>query len=152
MSPRTTLHKLVGYCPLEKRTQAIHWMCVGCPALCYYTTGRVLIMKAIPDVACVFERLRLLSALLIICTLSNSYSLNHGKEIVAPSEGFRDFNFINPDPIHNEVWYSSNYGTIWNKDFWVWVLSKFNGTSTPKGSYRAKTGDNDCNVKSLCTV
>ncbi len=31
---------------------------------------------------------------------------------------------------------------------WVWVLSKFNGTSTPKGSYRAKTGDNDCNVNS----
>ncbi len=29
-----------------------------------------------------------------------------------------------------------------------WVLSKFNGTSTPKGSYRAKTGDNDCNVNS----
>ncbi len=27
-------------------------------------------------------------------------------------------------------------------------LSKFNGTSTPKGSYRAKTGDNDCNVNS----
>ncbi len=27
-----------------------------------------------------------------------------------------------------------------------WVLSKFKGTSTPKGSYRAKTGDNDCNV------
>ncbi len=26
------------------------------------------------------------------------------------------------------------------------MLSKFNGTSTPKGSYRAKTGDNDCNV------
>ncbi len=26
--------------------------------------------------------------------------------------------------------------------------SKFNGTSTPKGSYRAKTGDNDCNVNS----
>ncbi len=25
---------------------------------------------------------------------------------------------------------------------------KFNGTSTPKGSYRAKTGDNDCNVNS----
>ncbi len=24
----------------------------------------------------------------------------------------------------------------------------FNGTSTPKGSYRAKTGDNDCNVNS----
>ncbi len=31
---------------------------------------------------------------------------------------------------------------------WVWVLSKFNGTSTPKGSYRAKTGDNVCNVNS----
>ncbi len=29
-----------------------------------------------------------------------------------------------------------------------WVWSKFNGTSTPKGSYRAKTGDNDCNVNS----
>ncbi len=29
-----------------------------------------------------------------------------------------------------------------------WVLSTFNGTSTPKGSYRAKTGDNDCNVNS----
>ncbi len=26
------------------------------------------------------------------------------------------------------------------------MLSKFNGTSTPKGSYRAKTGDNDSNV------
>ncbi len=30
----------------------------------------------------------------------------------------------------------------------VWVISKFNGTSTPKGSYRAKTGDNDYNVNS----
>ncbi len=29
-----------------------------------------------------------------------------------------------------------------------WVLSKFNGTSTPIGSYRAKTGDNYCNVNS----
>ncbi len=28
------------------------------------------------------------------------------------------------------------------------MLSKFNGTSTPKGSYRAKTGDNDYNVNS----
>ncbi len=28
------------------------------------------------------------------------------------------------------------------------MLSKFNGTSTPKGSYRAKIGDNDCNVNS----
>ncbi len=26
--------------------------------------------------------------------------------------------------------------------------SQFNGTSTPKGSYSAKTGDNDCNVNS----
>ncbi len=32
--------------------------------------------------------------------------------------------------------------------FIEWVLSKFNGTSTPKGSYRAKTGDNDYNVNS----
>ncbi len=30
----------------------------------------------------------------------------------------------------------------------VVVVSQFNGTSTPKGSYRAKTGDNDCNVNS----
>ncbi len=29
-----------------------------------------------------------------------------------------------------------------------WVLSKFNGTSTSKGSCRAKTGDNDYNVNS----
>ncbi len=29
-----------------------------------------------------------------------------------------------------------------------WVLSNFNGTSTPKGSHSAKTGDNDCNVNS----
>ncbi len=28
------------------------------------------------------------------------------------------------------------------------MISKFNGTSTPKGSYRAKTGDNNCNVNS----
>ncbi len=28
------------------------------------------------------------------------------------------------------------------------MLSKFNGTSTPKGSYSAKTGDNDYNVNS----
>ncbi len=28
------------------------------------------------------------------------------------------------------------------------MLSKFNGTSTPKGSFRAKTGDNDYNVNS----
>ncbi len=28
------------------------------------------------------------------------------------------------------------------------MLSKFHGTSTPKGSYRAKTGDNDCNINS----
>ncbi len=28
------------------------------------------------------------------------------------------------------------------------VVSQVNGTSTPKGSYSAKTGDNDCNVNS----
>ncbi len=31
---------------------------------------------------------------------------------------------------------------------WVVVVSQFNSTSTPKGSYSAKTGDNDCNVNS----
>ncbi len=30
----------------------------------------------------------------------------------------------------------------------VVVVSQFNGTSTPKGSYSAKTGDNDCKVNS----
>ncbi len=30
----------------------------------------------------------------------------------------------------------------------VVVVSQFNGTSTPKGSYSAKTGDNDCNANS----
>ncbi len=30
----------------------------------------------------------------------------------------------------------------------VVVVSQFNGTSTPKGSYSAKTGGNDCNVNS----
>ncbi len=30
----------------------------------------------------------------------------------------------------------------------VVVVSRFYGTSTPKGSYSAKTGDNDCNVNS----
>ncbi len=28
----------------------------------------------------------------------------------------------------------------------VVVVSQFNGTSTPKGSFSAKTGNNDCNV------
>ena len=32
----------------------------------------------------------------------------------------------------------------------VVVVSQFNGTSTPKGSFSAKTGDNDCNVNSSC--
>ncbi len=30
----------------------------------------------------------------------------------------------------------------------VVVVSQFNGTSTPKGLYSAKTGDNDCHVNS----
>ncbi len=30
----------------------------------------------------------------------------------------------------------------------VVVVSQINGTSTPKGSHSAKTGDNDCNVNS----
>ncbi len=30
------------------------------------------------------------------------------------------------------------------------MVSQFNGTSTPKGSYSVKTGDNDCNVNSSC--
>ncbi len=32
----------------------------------------------------------------------------------------------------------------------VVVVSQFNGTSTPKGSYSPKTGHNDCNVNSSC--
>ncbi len=44
-------------------------------------------------------------------------------------------------------WKFSDIG-VW--EGWVseWVLSKFNGTPTPKGSYSAKTGDNHCNVNS----
>ncbi len=38
--------------------------------------------------------------------------------------------------------------TPWLSQVSEWVLSKFNGTSTPKGSYRAKTDDNDCKVNS----
>ncbi len=30
------------------------------------------------------------------------------------------------------------------------LVSQFNGTSTPKGSYSAKTGDNNCNANSSC--
>ncbi len=30
------------------------------------------------------------------------------------------------------------------------MISKFNGTSTPKGPYRAETGDNDFHVNSSC--
>ncbi len=30
------------------------------------------------------------------------------------------------------------------------MVSQFNGTSTPKGSHSAKTGDNDRNVNSSC--
>ncbi len=30
----------------------------------------------------------------------------------------------------------------------VVVVSQFNDTSTPKGPYSAKTGDNDCNINS----
>ncbi len=33
-------------------------------------------------------------------------------------------------------------------DLVVVVVSQFNGTSTPKRSYSAETGDNDCNVNS----
>ncbi len=35
-----------------------------------------------------------------------------------------------------------------NEDFLlkVMMISQFNGTSTPKRTYSAKTGDNDCNV------
>ncbi len=45
---------------------------------------------------------------------------------------------------------ASAYQDFQQSKKWVseWVLLKFNGTSTPKGSYRAKTGDNYCNVNS----
>ncbi len=53
-------------------------------------------------------------------------------------------------PITHQVWpylFWKCDTNIYHKK-WVCVLWKFNGTSTPKGSYRAKTGDNDCNVNS----
>ncbi len=36
---------------------------------------------------------------------------------------------------------------VQHRFYWL-IISQFNGTSTPKGSYRAKTGGNDCNVNS----
>ena len=39
-------------------------------------------------------------------------------------------------------------GIYRNKCKAVVVVSQFNGTSTPKGSYSAKSDDNDCNVNS----
>ncbi len=42
-----------------------------------------------------------------------------------------------------------NFCTVRKETNYIeWVLSKFNGTSTPKGSYCAKTGDNDSKVNS----
>ncbi len=47
------------------------------------------------------------------------------------------------------IWWHFQRGKLQSSEIMgEWVLSKFNGTSTPKGSYRAKTGDNDCNVNS----
>ncbi len=50
----------------------------------------------------------------------------------------------------------SSYRPFWNNsrepvnepEMTLMMISQFNGTSTPKGSYCAKTGDNDCNVNS----
>ncbi len=50
------------------------------------------------------------------------------------------WNWIKPEGV--------GVGVGWDGSVSEWVLSKFNGTLTPKGSYRAKTGDNDCNVNS----
>ncbi len=44
----------------------------------------------------------------------------------------------------NRVWDSGDTCST----YIVSVVSQFNGTSTPKVSYSAKTGDNDCNVNS----
>ena len=35
-----------------------------------------------------------------------------------------------------------------NLELFDWLYHSLTSTSTPKGSYRAKTGDNDCNINS----
>ncbi len=35
-----------------------------------------------------------------------------------------------------------------DRKFNMMMISQFNAASTPKGSYRVKSGDNDCNVNS----
>ncbi len=60
------------------------------------------------------------------CTISNYYRPRPGSVVVERSPGIREARMV----------------------VVVVVVSQFNGTSTPKGSYRAKTGDNDCNVNS----
>ncbi len=62
-----------------------------------------------------------------------------------PEEGEIELNY-SIWPVISEIWANSqNYHT----SIWAWmVISQFNGKSTPKGSYSAKTGDNDCNVNS----
>ncbi len=42
------------------------------------------------------------------------------------------------------IWQAKRSQIRWSEG----VISHFNGTSTPKGSFCAKTGDNDCNVNS----
>ncbi len=64
----------------------------------HYIIGRALIIKPIADVVCVLGRLNdcLLCSLVVPFI---SYNLNDEKELLAPSEGFREFNFINPSHI-----------------------------------------------------
>ncbi len=50
-----------------------------------------------------------------------------------------------PESQQEKLLYAGNRACVVSE----WVLSKFNGTSTPKRSYRAKTGDNDYNVNSI---
>ncbi len=72
----------------------------------------------------------------------------------------RKFNLIRVDLIIMSVDVGVNTSSITTPLDFVWrdimidwlIVSQFNGTSTPKGSYSAKTGDNDCNVIQVDTV
>ncbi len=55
------------------------------------------LQRNIADAACVFERLNTYIACFVNYSFTLcSYKVNHNKEIPAPCDGFREFNFINP--------------------------------------------------------
>ncbi len=79
------------------------------------------------------------------CIKHRSTCLSFGW-MTSMSQGYHRERSTSRIPISCEIlwllWKSSGFSMV------VVVVSQFNGTSTPKGSYSAKTGDNDSNVNS----